>query len=79
MHVGDWKLKKKRCVETKETSSNAMPSVTVLMPVYNGAKHLKEALGSLFAQTYTGPMAVVVIDDGSTDDSMTIVQDFTSQ
>jgi len=46
------------------------------MPVYNGAKHLKEALDSLFAQTYTGPMAVVVIDDGSTDESMTIVQDF---
>ena len=81
VHVGDWKLKKKRCVETKETvtSSSSMPSVTVLMPVYNGAKHLKEALDSLFAQTYTGPMAVLVIDDGSTDESMTIVQDFTSQ
>jgi len=40
----------------------------VVIPVYNGAQSLAEAIGSIYAQT-TVPDEVIVINDGSTDDT----------
>lgn len=51
------------------------PLVSVIIPVYNGARHLRAALESVFAQTYR-PFEVIVVDDGSTDDSGVIAQSF---
>ncbi|MDZ7957758.1 MAG: glycosyltransferase family A protein [Aulosira sp. DedQUE10] len=52
-----------------------LPLVTVVIPVYNCAKFLSEALDSVFAQIYR-PIEVIVVDDGSTDDSADIVRDY---
>ncbi len=52
-----------------------LPLVTVVIPVYNCAKYLTEALDSVFAQTYR-PIEVIVVDDGSTDDSADIVRNY---
>ena len=49
--------------------------VSVIIPVYNGARYLREALESVFAQTYR-PFEVIVVDDGSSDDSGKIAQSF---
>ncbi|MDR3410842.1 MAG: glycosyltransferase family A protein [Formivibrio sp.] len=49
--------------------------VSVIIPVYNEAKYLGEALDSVFAQDYR-PLEVIVVDDGSTDDSATIAQSY---
>jgi glycosyltransferase involved in cell wall biosynthesis len=49
--------------------------VSVIIPVYNGARHLRAALESVFAQTYW-PFEVIVVDDGSVDDSGIIAQSF---
>lgn len=51
------------------------PLVSVIIPMYNGARHLRAALESVFAQTYR-PFEVIVVDDGSTDDSGLIAQSF---
>ena len=45
-----------------------MSTVSVIIPTYNRANLLKETLESVFAQTYTD-YEVIVIDDGSTDDT----------
>ena len=51
------------------------PLVSVIIPVYNGARFLREALESVFAQAYR-PIEVIVVDDGSSDDSAGIAQSF---
>ena len=51
------------------------PLVSVIIPVYNGARYLRAALESVFAQTYR-PFEVIVVDDGSIDDSGVIAQSF---
>lgn len=50
-------------------------SVSVLCPVRNGARYLAEALASALAQTLPAD-EVVVVDDGSSDDSAAIAESF---
>jgi O-antigen biosynthesis protein len=56
--------------------SNATnPLVSVLIPTWNGARYLHETLDCILAQTY-GPLEIIVSDDGSTDTTLAIVQDY---
>jgi len=50
-------------------------SVSVVIPVYNCERYLPEAIESVLAQTYT-PVELILIDDGSTDNSRTVAQGF---
>lgn len=49
------------------------PRLTVLLPVYNGSDFLKESVESILNQTFTD-FELLVIDDGSTDDSTRIIE-----
>ena len=51
------------------------PLVSVIIPVYNGARYLRAALESVFGQTYR-PFEVIVVDDGSADNSGDIAHSF---
>ena len=44
------------------------PSVSVVIPIFNGMHHLDEALESVIAQTHTD-LEIVLVDGGSTDGS----------
>ena len=48
-------------------------SVTVVMPVYNGSAFMAQQLDALAAQDYVGVWDVVIADNGSTDDTLVIV------
>lgn len=52
-----------------------LPLVSVIVPLYNGSRYLKEALDSIFAQSYS-QLEVIVVDDGSTDGSSQIAQSY---
>jgi glycosyltransferase involved in cell wall biosynthesis len=52
-----------------------MPSVSVLLPVYNAIQDLPRALRSLSVQTLTD-FEVIAIDDGSTDGSGEMLDDY---
>lgn len=49
-----------------------MNEITVLMPVYNGEKYLKEAMDSILTQSLK-TFEFLIIDDGSTDSSVDII------
>ncbi len=51
------------------------PQITVLMPVCNAEKYLSQAIESILGQTFTD-FEFLIIDDGSTDDSLKIIQSY---
>src|SRR3954471_2781005 len=44
------------------------PAVSIVLPVYNAAAYVAEAVGSMLAQTF-GDFELILINDGSTDGS----------
>jgi glycosyltransferase involved in cell wall biosynthesis len=56
------------------TTSRA-PRLSVLMPVYNGEKHLREAIEGVLRQSMTD-FELIVVDDGSTDATPTILSSY---
>ncbi|KZE63407.1 hypothetical protein AWM68_15440 [Fictibacillus phosphorivorans] len=51
------------------------PDVTVLIPSYNPGRFLKDAIESVFKQTYK-EWQIVLVDDHSTDNSLLIIEEF---
>ncbi|MHB1067124.1 MAG: glycosyltransferase family 2 protein [Candidatus Nanopelagicales bacterium] len=51
------------------------PVVSVVLPVYNGAEHLRAAIESVLAQDFAD-IELVVVDDASTDGSLAVAESF---
>ena len=47
--------------------------VTVGLPVYNDPRGLRTSIPTVFAQSWTGPIRLIVIDDGSTDETPSVL------
>jgi glycosyltransferase involved in cell wall biosynthesis len=54
---------------------NLNPLVSVVVPVFNGERYLRESLDSILRQTYR-PMEVLVMDDASTDSTADILASY---
>jgi glycosyltransferase involved in cell wall biosynthesis len=54
------------------------PLVSVIIPIYNAAPYLQETLDSILASTYR-PVEVVMVDDGSKDNSLSIAKSYCEQ
>jgi len=57
---------------------NSNPMISVVMPVYNGEKFLKEAIESILNQTYKD-FEFLIVYDKSTDGTLSIIQEFQEQ
>jgi len=51
-----------------------MPKISIIMPVYNGAKYLEKSLESVSRQTFND-LEVICVDDGSTDNSLEVLDE----
>ncbi|NQT94640.1 MAG: glycosyltransferase [Lentisphaerae bacterium] len=51
------------------------PLVSVVIPVYNAARYVAQAVDSVLDQTYA-PLQVIVVNDGSTDDTATVLEPY---
>jgi glycosyltransferase involved in cell wall biosynthesis len=55
-----------------------MPKVSVILPVYNAEKYLKEAIDSVLLQTFSD-FELLVVNDGSTDGSEHIIRGYNDE
>lgn len=53
-----------------------MPSVSVILPVYNTENYIRESVESILAQSLTD-FELIIINDASTDNTLKILQEFT--
>jgi glycosyltransferase involved in cell wall biosynthesis len=53
-------------IQAQKDHSGASPTVSVIIPAYNAAQYIGEALNSVFDQTFTSH-EVIIINDGSPD------------
>ena len=51
------------------------PKISVIIPVYNASRYLRQCLDSVLEQTLRN-IEVICVDDGSTDDSLTIIREY---
>ena len=61
-----------------ESKENRQPLVSVVTPVYNGAKYLRQCIDSILAQTYAN-WEYIIVNNGSTDDTLAIAAEYASK
>lgn len=59
--------------QTESSATASMPLVSVIMPVYNTAQYIGDAIDSVLSQDYPNK-ELIIIDDGSTDGTVDIIR-----
>lgn len=57
---------------------NDLPLVSIIIPTFNSARYITDAIESVFKQKYPN-YEILVVDDGSTDDTAQIIRKFSDQ
>lgn len=54
--------------------NDGAPLVSVVIPAFNAARYIRQAINSVFVQTYE-PIEIVVVDDGAEDETAKVLRD----
>ncbi len=60
-------------VPNSRSAVKSKPVISVIMPCYNESRRIAEGIKSVFTQTFSD-LELIVIDDGSTDDSLDVLE-----
>ena len=50
--------------------------ISVIIPVYNAEKSIEKSLNSIKNQTWKGDFEIIIVNDGSTDASVNIINNY---
>ena len=67
--------KSKRVCNLIKGDKTMVPLISIIMPTYNRASYIEEALDSIKKQTFTD-YEIIVVDDGSTDNTKEILENY---
>lgn len=56
-----------------------MDKISVIIPAYNAEKYIKEAIASVLDQTYRGDYEIIVVNNGSTDNTFSVVEELAEE
>jgi glycosyltransferase involved in cell wall biosynthesis len=59
-----------------EEKMMASPELSIILPVYNGGRHLSKAIDSILSQSFAG-FELIIVNDGSVDNSEQIITGYT--
>jgi glycosyltransferase involved in cell wall biosynthesis len=59
---------------SRSSGKEALPRISVVIPAYNEARYLGACLRSLRSQTYDGSYEVIVVDNGSSDETAEVAR-----
>ena len=65
-------------INNMPAASSQQPLISVVVATYNGARYIREQLDSIIHQTYSN-IEVVITDDRSTDETMSILEEYAAQ
>lgn len=75
LQVSVSKVPQSRVDNEEKFRLDCIPSISVVIPLYNKAKHIAQTLDSVIKQSFP-PAEIIVVDDGSTDAGAEIVKGF---
>ena len=52
------------------------PKISVIVPIYNEENHIKDTMGALIKQSIFEELEILLIDDGSHDNSLQIIEEY---
>src|SRR3989304_6868958 len=61
--------------QINKKTSDPIPLITILMPVYQGERYIRKSIESILSQTYSN-LQLIIMDDGSTDGTREIIDSF---
>jgi cellulose synthase/poly-beta-1,6-N-acetylglucosamine synthase-like glycosyltransferase len=60
----------------KKIHGSLKPAISILVPAHNEGKHLRDTIKSILSSGYKGKKEIIVIDDGSIDNTPQIIKEF---
>ena len=63
-------------LKDRRIKPSLLPSISVVVPLYNEEAHALKTLAALAAQDYTGQWEIICVDDRSTDNTLTLIESF---
>ena len=65
-------------VDVPKVDTKAKPKVSIVIPVYNEAKYLKDVIKSIQFQTLK-EIEILIVDDKSTDNSVNLIKELMNE